>query len=159
MVKTRLTARGLAASAAVRRGVALIDAIVATIILGVALAVIISLTGQAIGSQSQGERLQVAAMLADEQLNLVLARGPDDYAKKYKTTGQCEAPFTEYGYKLELGSGADGAAYSVKVTISWMSPSQRSESVSVETRMAPRTGDDPDPDRKPTEDLVPERLQ
>lgn len=139
-------------------GVALIDAIIAAVILGVALAVIIGLSGQAISAQGQGERTQIGAMLADEQLNLILARGPDDYAKRFKVNGPCDAPFTNYNYKIDFADSGNGGAYQVKVTISWTSPSLRPEQVQVQTLMAPRTGgDEADPDRIP--EIAPERLQ
>ncbi len=72
-----------------RPGVALLDAIIAAVVLGIALATIIGLTGQALSSQAMGEQIQTAAMLADEQLNLVLARGPDNYAKSWPVSGPC----------------------------------------------------------------------
>lgn len=132
-----------------RRAVALLDAIVAAIILGVALSAIIGMGNQAIVSQSTGERLAIAARLADEQLNLVLARGPDGYATRFKLEGPCDEPFQEYRYQLEfVGSGSE--AYRVKCTIFW--PASLGErSVVVETMIAPRPGEDPDPDRRPAE--------
>ncbi|MBL0870699.1 MAG: hypothetical protein IBJ18_09005 [Phycisphaerales bacterium] len=139
------------------RGVALIDAIVAAVVLGIALTVIIGLTARAIGSQSQGERLQTAAMLADEQLNLVLMRGGDDYAKRYKMSGPCDAPFQQYQYQTDISGGQSGEPYTVKVTISWTEPSGRGDKVVIETFLAPKVGGEADPDRKPA--TAPERLQ
>jgi Tfp pilus assembly protein PilV len=139
------------------RGVALIDAIVAAVVLGIALTVIIGLTARAIGSQSQGERLQTAAMLADEQLNLVLMRGGDDYAKRFMTTGPCDVPFQQYQYQTDITGGQGGEPYTVKVTISWTEPSGRSDKVTIETFIAPKVGSDPDPKRAPA--TAPERLQ
>src|SRR5690606_4616821 len=66
--------------AARRRGFILVDVIVAGVLLGIGLVTVIGLTGSAIASQRRGEELQVAAMLADEQLNLALAVGPEAYA-------------------------------------------------------------------------------
>ncbi len=140
--------------------VALIDAIVATIILGVALAVIVGLTAQAISSQSQGERMQIGAMLADEQLNLVLSRGPDDYAKAgFPLTGACDPPFESYAYALTIGGGSESEPYQVQATISWKSPSGRDERVSIQTLMAARVGVERDPIRTVPTDLTPERLE
>jgi len=127
-----------------RRAVALVDAVVAVIILGVSLTVILSLTGQAISSQRVGEELQKAAMYADEQLNLVLTRGPDDYAKTYPLTGECE-PLTDdpneksdYTFKLTIEPQGDTAPYKVRCVISWDS-SGRPRSIAVDTLIAPRT--------------------
>ena len=142
-----------------RRAVALIDAIVATIILGVALAVIVGLTAQAISSQSQGERMQIGAMLADEQLSLVLARGPDDYAKTFPLAGACDAPFQDYTYALAIGGGSESEPYQVQATISWKSPSGRDERLSIQTLMAARLGIERNPIRTVPTELTPERLQ
>ncbi len=139
-----------------RRAVALIDAIVAAVILGVALSLIISLGSQAINSQRTGEELQTAAMLADEQLNLVLARGPDDYAKRFGTSGTCEPPLDNYRYSLAFSEGTGGRPYRVSATIVWTSAGKERTLV-IEALMAPRGGTDPDPDRRPQNPV--ERLQ
>lgn len=141
-----------------RRGFALLDVIIAGIIIGISLAVVIALTGRALSSQSRGEDLQTAALLADEQLNLVLARGPDGYGRSFPTTGECDPPFDNFRYSLEFTGGSGADPYRVTVTISWLSGgSGAPQSLSLQTLIAPREGDDPDPDRKPTE--TPSRLQ
>lgn len=121
-----------------RRAVALVDAIVAVIILGVSLAVILSLTGQAISSQRVGEEMQNAAMLADEQLNLVLTRGPDDYAKSFPVDGDCDEPFQSYHFKLQIDGQGDTAPYKVKCVISWDSAG-KPNSVTIDALIASRT--------------------
>jgi Tfp pilus assembly protein PilV len=126
----------------------LIDAIIGSILLGIALAAIISLSGRALASQATGEQLQIAAMLLDEQLNLVLARGADDYAARFAAEGACEAPFERFRYKLEFSGGSGGAAYTVTATVFWVQGG-RERSESVRTMIAPRLGDEPDPDRRP----------
>lgn len=131
----------------------LADAIVATVMLGAALSVIVSLVGRALTAQRVGERLEVVAMLLDEQLQMVLARGPDDYLQRFPASGKCDAPFGEYEYQLAITSNGSADAYSVKATISWREGA-RQLSESVETRIAPRRGDEPDPDRKPAESVV-----
>lgn len=124
-------------NATTRRGVALVDAIVAVIIMGVSLAVILGLTGQALSSQRTGEELHNAAMLADEQLNLVLTHGPDDYAKEFPVEGECEPPFAAYRFKLSIQGQGDTAPYDVSCTISWESAG-RPRSITVKTLIAPR---------------------
>jgi hypothetical protein len=133
-----------------RSGVALLDAIIAAVILGVALAAIIGLGSQALSTQATGEQLRIASMLADEQLNLVLARGPDNYAQRYTAAGACDAPYTDYSYELDFADGVGGNPYRVRATIRWGTGSA-ARSVVIETLVAPRTGDDPDPDRRPTQ--------
>ncbi len=121
-----------------RPGVALIDALAAVIILGVSLSVILSLSGQAVASQRQGEELATAAMLADEQLQLVLAQGADDYAKSFPTAGQCDAPFENYNYKLDITEGGAINPFRVQVTITWQSAG-RPQSATVLTLLASRS--------------------
>ncbi len=140
-----------------RRGVLLADVLVATVIVGSALAVLMSMTGRALRAQAQGEQLRVAAMLLDEKLNLVLARGADDYASRFgDMEGVCEEPFQKFRYKIEItGSGSGGEAFTVVATVSWLDgATMRIETV--ETRIAPRLGEEPDPDRRPEQSV--ERL-
>jgi hypothetical protein len=133
-----------------RRGVILIDAIIGTILLGISLAAIIGLAGRALSSQMTGEELQTAAMLLDEQLNLVLARGPDNYGSRFGEEGLCDEPFQNYRYKLEFAGGSGGSPFTVTATIYWTSAG-RDRSESIQTMIAPRLGDEPDPDRRPPE--------
>lgn len=139
-----------------RRGVILVDVIVGTVILGVAFAVLLGILSRAIDAQSDGERLQTASMLLDEQLNLVLVRGPDNYAARFATDGPCDAPFEQYHYQVQLHGGSSGLPYDVTATVSWRAGG-RDRSVAVATRIAPRLGDDPDPLRTP--DTTVERSQ
>ncbi len=140
----------------VRAGFALVDVIVATIILGVSLAVIISIAGRSLGAQQRGEELSTAARLADEQLQLVLLRGPDNYARRYSDAGVCDAPFDRFRYKLDFAGGASGEAVSVGATISWVSGASP-QSITIQTLVATREAvedGDPDPVRKPSQPVV-----
>lgn len=132
------------------RGVVLVDAIVASVLLGVALAVMIGLGGRALTAQGTGEKLQTAAMLIDEQLNLVLANGPDEYASRFPTQGFCDPPFQNFEFKLDFSGGQAGDAFRVVATVSWRQGG-RVWSESVETLIAPRLGEEPDPERRPDE--------
>ncbi len=134
-----------------RRGFALADVIVGAVILGAALAVIVGLAGQAVTAQSKGRDLALAAMLADEQLNLVLARGPDDYAKRFATQGPCDPPFADFSYRLEFSGGVGAEPYAVAATVLW-SRAWGAQQLTIRTLVASRTGTgdtDPDPDRRP----------
>lgn len=136
-----------------RSGFVLADALVATVVLAGSLAVVLSLAGRALSAQRQGERLQIVAMLLDEQLNLVLMRGPDGYASAYPMNGQCDPPFQDYSYVLSIEGGSGGTAYEVRATVSWVE-SGRARSETISTLMAPRLGDEPDPERKPTQTIL-----
>lgn len=140
-----------------RRGVILVDVLVAVVLLGSALALLLGMSGRAVSAQRSGENLQTAAMLLDEKLNLVLARGADSYASRFadEMTGAFDAPFDRYHYQLELSGGSGGDAFKVVATVWWDEDGKRREAA-IETRIAPRLGDEPDPDRRPAES--PERL-
>jgi len=143
-----------------RAGMALVDAIVAVIILGAALSVILSLSGQALSSQRRGDDLAAAAMLADEQLALVLARGPDDYAKTFPVRGECDAPFERFRFALDITGGSAIEPFKVRVTIAW-DDAARERTAVVETLLASRGGSKAaaptQGDRQPTQPV--ERVQ
>lgn len=149
-----------------RSGLALAEVAAGSLLLAISLGAVIGLSGAAMTSQLQGRQLMEAAMLADEQLSLVLARGPDDYGSRFGLRGACDPPFGGYRYELEFsspstsargrgtgGGGGRGAMmdpYVVTVTVFWEGRGGAERSVSVQTLMASRDGgDDPDPDRRP----------
>ena len=131
-------------------GFALLDAIVAGLVLGLALVGVIGLTGQALAQQRQGERLQEAAMLADERLNLVLAVGPEAYQSLFGVRGRCDAPFDEYSWEIDIDPVSEADPYAVRVEIGWRDAGRR-RSIDIETLIARRQGDEPDPERRPDE--------
>lgn len=144
------------------RAFALVDVIVGAILVGVSLAVIIGLTGRAIASQKRGQELTTAANLADETLQMVLARGPDDYAKRFPLEGPCDAPFADYRYSLSFSEGTTTVPYHVTVVISWggVPAGRAGQSVKIETLMASRAGGlddvggDVDPLRTPEQSVI-----
>ena len=140
-----------------RRGFVLVDVIVATIILGVSLVVMLSLAARALGSQQRGEDMATAAHLADEQLHLVLARGPDGYSKRFPTSGVCDPPFNRYRFGLDFsGGGSTGETYRVAATITWAT-GPIPQSLTIETLIASRDageGGDSDPVRTPEQPVI-----
>lgn len=131
-------------------GFALVDVIVATVLLGVSLAVLLGLNARSINLARIAHERAQAALLADEQLHLILARGPDDYQRRFPTEGPFDGGFEAYRYRIDIDGGSLSEPYRVRVVVEWESMG-RERSVSVETLMAVRNGDDPDPDRAPEE--------
>jgi hypothetical protein len=147
-----------------------VDVVIAGVILAIGLGAILSLSGRSISAAQRGEELATAAMLADEQLNLVLARGPDDYARRFGLEGVCDEPFSDYRYRLEFAGGRSvGEVYDVRVTIVWgssgggsggsssASSANDARSLTISTLIAPREiGEDVeiDPDRRPEQSIL-----
>ena len=130
-----------------RRGFVRVDAIGAAVLLGVGPTVVIGLTGSARGAQARGERLQRAAALADERLNMVLALGPERYEADDDMAGEFPEPDDDYRFEVTIAPGAGGDPSFVSVEIVWGERSR--DRLYVETFIAPRTGDQPDPERDP----------
>lgn len=133
-----------------RRAFALIEALAASVVLGLGLVAVMGLTARAIAAQTRGEQIAIAAMLADERLNLVLAAGIEGYGSVFPMRGQCEAPFEAYSFEVVIRESGTGDPALVAAEIFWRSGGER-RSILVETLIAPRLGDEPDPDRRPDE--------
>lgn len=133
-----------------KRGMVLVDALVATVLLGLSLAVVMSLVSRALTLQREGERLEVAAMLIDEQLNLVLARGAENYSSRFGLAGKCDAPYQDYSYAIVIEGSGGTDAFLVTAIVSWRDGG-RERNESVQTRIAARRGDEADPERRPKE--------
>jgi type II secretory pathway pseudopilin PulG len=130
----------------------LLDALVATVILGVAIAGIMGLSAAAIRSQTIGEQLQIASMIADERLEMVVALGPDGYQAEEPRRDDAADPFAAYEWEVDIEPGPVGDPSFVTVTVTWSHAGQ-TQSLTIDTLVAPRLGDDPDPDRQPQESL------
>lgn len=138
------------------RAFALIEAVVAATILGLGVSAVLTILSRSLAAQAEGEAIDLAARLADERLSLVLALGAESYSAAFPLEAACDPPFEQFRYRVEIAppaAGADGAAYAVSATITWRT-SASTRSITVHTLIAPRSGDDPDPDRKPTETVT-----
>jgi type II secretory pathway pseudopilin PulG len=132
-------------------GFALVDVIVGAVILGSALAMIVGLAGQAVTAQLKGQDLATASALADEQLQLVLGRGPDDYDRRFGSNGRCEEPFEDYWYALKVSGSGQAEPYEVAVTVSW-ERAWGKQSLTIRTLAATRIAGEEfesDPERRP----------
>lgn len=132
------------------RGFALIEALAASVVLGLGLVAVMGLTARAISAQTRGETLAKAAMLADERLSLVLACGVEGYGSSFPMRGACEAPFEDFSFEVTIREGTSGDPAFVVAEIFWTRGGEQ-RSIAVETLIAPRLGDEPDPDRRPDE--------
>jgi len=131
-----------------RRAVALLDVLVAGIVLSGALVAILGVASQAITAQIRGQQLQEAAQVLDLIAAEILAMGPLDYPGKNPLAGVADSPFENYNYRIDIDNPSPGDAYKVSITVSWES-SRGGRSVELNTFMAPRLGEEPDPERIP----------
>lgn len=123
-----------------RRGLALVDVIVGTIMLAVGLAVVISSTSRSLSSQTRGEKQMMASWLVDEYLSMVLVEGPEEYPKKNNVEGTCEFD-DRYRYFVDIEYFGPQQTYVVTCTVSWETPSGWRD-VSAQTHIAPRLNDE-----------------
>lgn len=120
-----------------RRGVALLEVVIAGVLLGVGLAVILSLVSRSLASQSEGERQLTASWLVDELLSMVLVEGPFQYPRLYDTSGRFAAPFENFTYDLIIEDQGVYEPFRVTATVRW--PQGRGmREVSAQTLMADR---------------------
>lgn len=135
-----------------RRGFALLDVLVAGVLLGAALVTILSLGAQAMSAAVRGEELRRAAMLADEKLTEVLAVGPERYLDGFTMEGLGDGPFEGLEYRIEIDDQGTGLPFEVSVTVTWES-SGRMRSETVETLMSPRQDQEDPIERQPEEPI------
>tara|TARA_Y100000589_G_scaffold127049_1_gene120986 strand:- start:520 stop:951 length:432 start_codon:yes stop_codon:yes gene_type:complete len=129
--------------------VALVEVILAALLLGIGLSVALSLASTSIARQRLGEQNLVAAWLADEQMSLVVMDGPEMYLQNQQTTGQFEPPFEDYSYEVIVKHVGDWEPYEVTVFIDW---DEKRRFFQLESLIAPRQGEPEEPeDRRPLE--------
>jgi len=136
-----------------RRGVALMDVLIAALLLGVGLAVTLSMASQALRAEQTGEWRLTASWLADEALAMVVAMGPAAYQQSEPMEGRFQPPFDQFDWTLELTRPSEWEAWNATATVSWQDRGGVM-SVSIDTLIAPRQGDEDDPmNWKPDEPL------
>jgi hypothetical protein len=77
----------------------------------------------------------------------VLVDGVTEFPKLNATTGRFDAPFEDWEFEILIDPEGLGDPY----TVTAMVRDARGQAYTVETRIAPRLGEDPNPDRRPPE--------
>ena len=131
-----------------RRGMALADAIIGGVMLGIGLSVILSVACRSLATHTDGEKRLVAAWLADELLTMVLVEGPDNYPMLYDTSGSFAPPFEEFSFEVDIDTPDRGMPYRVTALVQWGRRAR--DAVLVDTLIARRLGD-PEQLREPYE--------
>ena len=153
MVSARTSLVGSAARrrCARRGGFALMDAIIAGILLSIGMVAVLSVAGQALSLARRGEVDVRAAAAIDELLGKVLTEGPRDFPELHPTAGPFEegSPYTDFEYAIRIDQGGPGVPAEVEVVLTHAS----GRSYTVVTRIAEKRGEEPDPIRYPSEPI------
>jgi len=131
-----------------RSGFALMDAVIAGILLSIGMVAVLSVAGQALSLARRGEVDVRAAAAMDEVLSMVLTEGPRDFPEMHPTSGVFEdgSPYEDFQYSVRIDQGGSGVPAEVEVTLTHDS----GRSYRVVTRMAEKRGEEPDPVRTPS---------
>jgi hypothetical protein len=129
---------------------ALVEALLGGVLLAAGMTVVMSLSTRALRAQVQGEKKMVAAWLADDLLNMVLAEGPTEYERTFERTGTFEPPFEEYSFELLTEDLGRGVPWRVTAVVQW--GDRPNETIAVETLIAIRLGEEEEP-REPYEEV------
>ncbi|NBX36211.1 MAG: hypothetical protein EBR10_03175 [Planctomycetes bacterium] len=136
------------------RAFALMEVIVAGVILAIGLGAAISLSMQSLTAQQRGEHAVQAAALMDELLGSLVALGPVEWNRQYSPSGSFSSfdPNYKYGdfqYDMKIEDAPQGMPCDVLLIVK--DPQGREYRCA--TRVALRLGEDPDPERSPSEAL------
>lgn len=142
--------RSRTSHAVLRRGFALIDAVIGGLILAIGLAAILSLTSRAVWMQRGAEVQIISAWLLDEQLALVLTEGAEDFRELHPTFGTCEAPFDDYEFEVQIQDRGIGLPWRVTAVVRHV---PTGAAFVAETMVADRGGEEPNPERAPPEPI------
>jgi hypothetical protein len=102
---------------------------------------------RAMEMQRRGEAEVIASSLLDGLLSQVLVDGVTEFPKLNATSGRFDPPFEDWEFEVLIDPEGLGDPYTVTALVR----DARGQAYSVETRIAPRLGEDPNPDRRPPE--------
>ncbi len=130
-----------------RRAFALLEVIIAGVVLAIGLGTIVSLASRALMEQQRGERGVVAAALLDQLLAEILVEGPVEWPKQHDTSGRFDAPFDLYDYEVTIEEAEPGYPCAVLAVVH----DDAGRGYRCATRISIRQGEEPNPERMPSE--------
>lgn len=119
----------------------------AGIILAIGLGSVVSLAARSLMEQQRGERSVVAASLLDGLLGEVLMDGPVEWPKRHDRSGKFEYPFADFEYEVQIEEAEPGDPCDVLAIVR----DATGHEYRCATRIAIRLGEEPDPERMPSE--------
>lgn len=127
------------------------DAVIAGVLLSIGMITVLSVGGQAMSMQRRGEIDVRAASAIDELLSGVLTEGPADYEKLHPLSGSFEvdSPYQDFQFVLEIERGGSGVPARVLARVTH----ETGRRYEVETSIAEKRGEEPDPVRIPPEPI------
>lgn len=134
-----------------RSGFLLVDVLVGTVLLGVALGGILVVSTRALAMQREAASLRQAGMVADEVMSTIYAYGTEEYTRVIRARGRASEPFERFEYRVDIDTGNAGEPDEVNVLVTWRSATGQPRSLELDALIAPRLGDEPDPNRMPPE--------
>lgn len=134
-----------------RTGFLLVDVLIGTVLLGVALGGILVVSTRALAMQREAASLRQAGMVADEVMSTIYAYGTEEYTRVIRARGRASEPFERFEYRVDIDTGNTGEPDEVNVLVTWRSATGQPRSLELEALIAPRLGDEPDPNRIPPE--------
>ena len=137
--------------ATMRRGFALMDAVIAGVLLAIGMIAVLSVGGQAMNLLRRGEIDVLAAHAIDEILASVLTEGPVEYGDIHPLAGHFESgtPYEAFSFVIEIEQGGSGVPALVRATVSH----DGGREYTIETYVAEKRGEEPDPIRTPVEPI------
>ena len=134
-----------------RRGFALMDAVIAGVLLSIGMITVLSVGGQAMSMQRRGEIDVRAAAALDDLLSGVLTEGVADYEKLHPLSGGFDpgSPYEDFEFEITIERGGSGVPARVVARVIH----ENGREYSVETSISEKRGEEPDPVREPTEPI------
>ncbi len=132
-----------------RRAFALVDVIIAGVVLAIGMTMIFTLTTRSLDLQRRGEVEVMAAAMMDNILSQVLLEGPADYPDLHSMSGQGDYPYEQFEFRVDIDDPGAGEPYGVAVEVTHLT----GRTYRCETLMAAKLGEEPDPIRYPEEPI------
>ncbi len=128
-------------------GFALMDAVIAGVLLAIGMVGVLSVVGQAMSLARRGETDVRAAAAIDELLSMVITEGPVDFADIHPVEGEfgLDSPYADFSYAIRIQQGGSGIPAEVEVALLH----EGGRTYRVATLVAERRGEEPNPLRTP----------
>ena len=112
-----------------RRGFALLEALVASLILGSAVVTLVAVSSRSLYRSKMNRDYDLAWQLVDRQLTLVEAMGIDSFLLEGERQGVTDRFGPEFFWSVDVSSVPLGNLYRVSITVRWQQQNRAEEIV------------------------------